>query len=142
MPKVYFYDTGLLCYLLGLSSEEELKTHYLVGSIFENFVIADIQKELMNRKSADRLYFFREKNGNEVDLLIKRRQTFIPIEIKKAASFSGDFTKGINYWNHLPHNEPVPLETPEPIIIYTGSEELSGNSYRLINWQNVNKTLW
>jgi predicted AAA+ superfamily ATPase len=137
MPKVYFYDTGLLCRLLDLGGAKELETHYLIGSIFENFVIADIQKELMNRKSMDRLFFFREKNGNEVDLLIKRGKSFIPIEIKKAGTFSRSFTKGLNYWNRLEVRN-----TALPVIVYTGETETVGNSYRLVNWKQVNGVLW
>jgi predicted AAA+ superfamily ATPase len=136
MPKVYFYDTGLLCCLLDLTSAKELETHYLIGSLFENFVIADIQKELMNRKAADRLFFFREKNGNEVDLLIKRGETFIPVEIKKAGNFSPGFTRGLKYWNTLARH------TATPIIVYTGETETAGNSYRLINWKHMNTALW
>jgi predicted AAA+ superfamily ATPase len=137
MPKVYFYDTGLLCRLLDLGSAKELETHYLVGSIFENFVVADIQKELMNRKSMDRLFFFREKNGNEVDLLIKRGETFIPIEIKKAGTFSHSFTKGLKYWNSLDVRN-----TALPVIVYTGETEDAGNSYRLVNWRQVGRVVW
>jgi predicted AAA+ superfamily ATPase len=132
MPKVFFYDTGLLCRLLGLSNAGELQTHYLTGSIFENFVIADIQKELMNRKSTDLLYFFREKNDHEVDLLIKRGMRFIPVEIKKAASFSSDFTRGLNYWKSL---DCAANETP--LIVYTGETENAGASFKLVNWKNV-----
>jgi predicted AAA+ superfamily ATPase len=137
MPKVYFYDTGLLCCLLDLTGAKELGTHYLAGSIFENLIIADIQKELMNRKAFDRLFFFREKNGNEVDLLIKRGETFIPIEIKKAGTFSRDFIKGLKYWNSIQSRN-----TDVPLIVYTGETEMAGNSYRLINWRHVNRTLW
>jgi predicted AAA+ superfamily ATPase len=137
MPKVYFYDTGLLCRLLDLGSAKELETHYLIGSIFENFVIADIQKEMMNRKSMDRLFFFREKNGNEIDLLIKRGETFIPMEIKKAGTFSLDFTKGLKYWNNLEVRN-----TALPVIVYTGETETAGKSYRLVNWKHANAALW
>jgi predicted AAA+ superfamily ATPase len=137
MPKVYFYDTGLLCRLLDLNSAKELETHYLIGSIFENFVVADIQKELMNRKASERLFFFREKNGNEVDLLIKRGETFMPLEIKRAATFSHSFTKGLRYWNNL-----AVLNTLLPMIVYTGETESAGNSYQLVNWKDVNRALW
>jgi predicted AAA+ superfamily ATPase len=137
MPKVYFYDTGLLCCLLDLGIAKELETHYLTGSIFENFIIADIQKELMNRKSPDRLFFFREKNGHEVDLLIKRGETFISIEIKKAGNFTRDFTKGLRYWNSL-----QPCHIVSPVIVYTGETEMAGNSYQLVNWKQVNRALW
>jgi predicted AAA+ superfamily ATPase len=137
MPKVYFYDTGLLCCLLDLAGAKELETHYLAGSIFENFIIADIQKELMNRKALDRLFFFREKNENEVDLLIKRGETFIPLEIKKAGNFSRSFTKGLKYWNSL-----RPQNTVSPVIVYTGETEMAGGSYQLVNWRHVNKILW
>jgi predicted AAA+ superfamily ATPase len=74
IPKVYFYDTGLLCCPLGLTGIKELGTHYLIGSIFENFIIPDIQKELMNRKALYRLFFFREKNDNGVGRLINWKQ--------------------------------------------------------------------
>jgi predicted AAA+ superfamily ATPase len=137
MPKVYFYDTGLLCCLLDLADAKELETHYLIGSIFENFIVADIQKELMNRKSADRLFFFREKNGNEVDLLIKRGTVFMPLEIKKAGTFSHTFTKGLKYWNDLQVGNAAC-----PIIIYTGKTETAGAGYRLVNWKNLDTALW
>jgi hypothetical protein len=78
-------------------------------------------------------------------LLIKRGETFIPIEIKKAANFSRDFTKGLNYWNRLPRNVPQNAHTAAPadsIIVYTGETELSGNAFKLTNWQNVNRLLW
>jgi predicted AAA+ superfamily ATPase len=137
MPKVYFYDTGLLCRLLDLTSAKELESHYLIGSIFENFIIADIQKEMMNRKAMDRLFFFREKNGNEVDLLVKRGETFIPLEIKKAGTFSPDFTKGLKYWNSLQVRN-----TALPLIVYSGETKIAGHNYRLVNWKQVNTALW
>jgi predicted AAA+ superfamily ATPase len=143
MPKIYFYDTGLLCRLLGLSDAKELETHYLIGSIFENFVIADIQKEMMNRKSTDLLYFFREKNGNEVDLLIKRGTSFIPIEIKKAGTFSSDFLKGLNYWKRITDDSSdAAVKNKTPIIIYTGESEIAGGSFKLIGWRYANGALF
>jgi hypothetical protein len=70
-------------------------------------------------------------------VLIKRGETFIPVEIKKAGNFCRDFTKGLKYWNTLPHGN-----TASPVIVYTGETETAGNSYRLINWKQVNTALW
>ncbi|MDR2429220.1 MAG: ATP-binding protein [Candidatus Margulisbacteria bacterium] len=137
MPKIYFYDTGLLCYLLDLKNARELETHYLIGSIFENFIIADIKKELLNRKSPDYLYFFREKNGHEIDLLLKRGQKLIPVEIKKGGTFASDFTKGLKYWNSLKITAP----SSQAAVIYTGHTETQTSTYRLLNWRQATEAL-
>jgi uncharacterized protein len=94
-PKIYFYDTGLLCYLLGVASENVLMNHYAYGSIFENFVINEVSKYIFNNKLRSRLYFYRDSNGVEVDLLIDSGTKTLGIEIKASETFSKEFLKGL-----------------------------------------------
>jgi hypothetical protein len=133
-PKIYFYDTGVLCHLLGIADEKTLESHYAVGSIYENLVIADVIKELKNQGSAARTYFYRDSNGNEVDLIIQKGEKFIPIEIKLSSTFSRDFLKGIQYWKKLVS------DTERGWVIYTGDSTKIGND-RLLNWLDLGKKI-
>lgn len=69
MPKLYFYDTGLVCSLLGLEKEAQLETHYLKGALFENLVILEFLKGRLNQGLPPNFYFWRDQSGHEVDLL-------------------------------------------------------------------------
>lgn len=129
-PKIYFYDTGLLCYLLGLKSPTELQAYFGLGNIFENMIIADVKKQLFNTRSISTLYFWRNSNKNEVDLIINNGNTRIPIEIKAGSTFNSNYLKGIKVWNSLQENRS------ESILIYTG-QEASISTTRFINWHNI-----
>jgi hypothetical protein len=127
-PKVFFYDTGLLCYLLGIDTAEELAGHNLLGSVFENFIIADIYKNNLNSRSSDRLYFWRDSNGNELDLIIDEGVRLVPIEIKAGATYAGDMAKGINYWNNIVPN------ASDGTIIYSGKTVGKIGNINVLNW--------
>ena len=86
-PKVYFTDIGLATNLLNLNTVREIKNYYALGSLFENLVIMDLYKEIINKDSKSNIYFFRDKSGNEVDLLIDRGNVLEPVEIKSSSSF-------------------------------------------------------
>lgn len=131
-PKLYFYDTGLLCYLLGIDSAQELKTHYSVGNIFENLVIADIQKQLTNLKASSKTYFWRDRAGNEIDLIIKNGQNLYPLEIKLGGSFSLSYLNDLNKWFEFTGNPEVGQ------IIYTG-EKTKVRDIQLFNWRELAK---
>jgi predicted AAA+ superfamily ATPase len=138
-PKLYFTDTGLLCTLLRIDSVDMLKNHYLLGNIFENFVVLEILKQFENRGISDNLYYFRDNHGNEVDLLIDNGLKQIPIEIKLSASFGHDFFKGLNYWNKL-------NGTKGGLVVYGGIENLKIKDKSLIAWNlvdvgNINKII-
>ncbi len=100
-PKLYFNDTGLLCYLLGISKAEDLKTHSLRGSIFESWVISELLKGRYNRGLKENLYFWRDNTGNEVDCIIEQGNSLIPLEIKSGETISKDFFKGLSYWSKI-----------------------------------------
>ncbi|MBK7189508.1 MAG: ATP-binding protein [bacterium] len=94
-PKLYFADVGLAAFLLGIHTPEQAARDPLRGALYENLVITEILKGACNRGLRPDLFFYRDSHGNEVDLLIRESGTLTPIEIKSAATFSPDFTKGI-----------------------------------------------
>ena len=100
-PKLYFYDTGLLCYLLGIEVAAQLDTHPLRGAIFENFVVSELLKSRFNQGETPRYFFFRDRRGLEVDVLEERGGWLHPIEIKLSATLSPSFVEALETFNRL-----------------------------------------
>ena len=88
MPKLYFLDTGLMAYLLGIRDSEVVATHAPRGALFETLVVSEWVKRAFNAGQSADLYFWRDSAGHEVDLLIPSGDRFIPVEIKSGATFS------------------------------------------------------
>lgn len=131
-PKIYFYDTGLLSYLLGIDNTSELSRHFAIGHIFENLIIAEELKRIANNRSTNKLYFWRDNNGNEVDLIIDEGATMKGVEIKISKTFDASMLKGLDFWQSL--NTQKNLET---YLIYTGELEQTVNAHTLMNWKNI-----
>jgi uncharacterized protein len=100
-PKLYFTDTGLAAFLLGIRTPVQTSRDPLRGGLYENLVILEILKSRFNRGTRPELYFFRDSRGCEVDLLIREQGRLFPVEIKSSATFSPDFLKGIEYFRSL-----------------------------------------
>ncbi|VAW77394.1 ATPase (AAA+ superfamily)-like [hydrothermal vent metagenome] len=94
-PKLYFYDVGLVAYLLGAENEHHIHTHPLKGNLFENLVVIEALKYRYHRGKRNNLYFWRDAKGNEVDLLIEHGPDVVPVEIKAGATVSSDWFKGL-----------------------------------------------
>ncbi len=132
-PKLYFYDTGLLCHLLGISSKSALMKHSLFGSIFENWVISEIKKNRFNQGINEPLYFFRDSSGNEVDLIMEKQGNPVAIEIKSGKKIHHSMLGGLRYW--LRNNHEV---SKKGLLIYGGKEGVSVNEQiEAISWQNI-----
>ena len=97
-PKLYFYDTGLLCFLLGINSQTELQKHKQYGAIFENWVLTEIRKNRMNAGLSGGMHFFRDSAGNEVDLILEKQGNVIPVEVKAAKKTDAGMLAGLKYW--------------------------------------------
>lgn len=130
-PKIYFCDTGLACYLLGIESASQLVKDSLYGNLFENSVILEILKFRYNEAKDPRLYFYRNVQGKEVDLILQQGSNLIPIEIKSSKTFSTSFTDGLNYF----HSEAYP-KAKNGAIIYGGSLSQKLGSFVLLNIEN------
>ncbi len=127
--KLFFYDTGVVSSLLGIETVEQLEQHYLRGSLFENFIIADIQKQFFNRAKNPSIYFWRDSHGHEVDCIIEKGTTLIPIEIKAGMTFDKNFIKGLTYWQELSGKT-------NGMLIYGGDEELHIKDCDIQGWKN------
>lgn len=94
-PKYYFLETGLLCFLLGIQSADQVERDPLVGNLFENLVLLECVKAQLHRGNLPNLYFFRDSNGLEVDILWQKGRQLIPIEVKSSATYHPSLIKGL-----------------------------------------------
>ncbi|MFA5834935.1 MAG: ATP-binding protein [Bacteroidota bacterium] len=94
-PKVYFYDTGLISYLLGIDDAEAMQRNHHYGNLFENYIISEIAKKELHTKSHSELYYFRTNHGVEVDLIIDRRNTLEYVEVKSTKTFRPEMANSI-----------------------------------------------
>jgi len=97
-PKLYFYDTGVASFLLGLTAPDHVENHPLRGALFENSVINEVLKFDLHRDRMAELFFYRDSNGNEVDLLYRRGRILVPMEIKSGQTVNRDYFKGIAHF--------------------------------------------
>jgi predicted AAA+ superfamily ATPase len=132
MPKLYFYDTGLCCSLLELASESHVNTHPLRGALFENLMVLELLKQRLNNGLRSNLYFWRDRTGNEIDILLEQANEVIPVEFKTASTFNTDQLKGIRYWNKLRNSTKVSY------LVYTGKPAKT-ESTQILNWQDLLK---
>lgn len=131
-PKIYFYDTGLLCFLLGIENENHLQTHPLRGAIFENLVVLEFLKERFNAGKLSNLYFYRDKSQREVDILQEFSDNFKGYEIKSASNFHSDFTNNLNYLKGVLGDKLISTQ-----VIYDGEEEINSEENGLTNFRSI-----
>lgn len=130
-PKLYFYDTGLACSLLGINDVHQVNTHYLRGGLFENMVVNRFLKNSLNANAEPDLRFWRDSSGNEVDLLVYDSGHPVAYEIKSGATFSPAFFKGLTKWAEISGN---PTETLK--VIFGGNQRLKTSNGELIGWNS------
>ena len=136
-PKLYFYDTGLASWLMGIETLVQMERDPLRGSLFENMVIMEMIKARYNSGKDHNLYFYRDSNGNEVDALLISGSIIVPVEIKSASTFNSEFLKGINYIHRI-----LPDSTGPGYIVYSGEAEQTGEFFSLINFRNCSKIVY
>jgi hypothetical protein len=127
-PKIFFTDVGLAAFLMGIHTEEQASRDPLRGNLYENLVVADIVKGALNRGIRPEIFFFRDSNGNEVDLLIREKGALTPVEIKSAGTFSMDFIKGLERFHALEINRAA-----AGAVLYNGEQQLNVRGVRIFN---------
>ncbi|ADC72040.1 AAA family ATPase [Thioalkalivibrio sp. K90mix] len=135
-PKLYFHDTGLLCWLLGVQTPEQLVVHPLRGQVFETYVISELRKAFLNRGEPPLFHFWRDSNGNEVDLLIEWAGGLMPVEIKSGQTLNRDFFTGLERWTALA-GDMARL----PTLIYGGEGEHQRKAVRVLGWDGVGEVV-
>ncbi|MFB3893312.1 MAG: ATP-binding protein [Phycisphaerae bacterium] len=129
-PKLYFLDTGLLCYLLRVRSPEDLRLHASRGAVFESWAVSEIVKNYANRGLEPDVYFWRDSQGHEVDLIIEDGPNLIPVEIKSGETFASDFTAGLDYWRNLAGRNDAPAA-----IVYGGDDSYIRSGVAVMSWR-------
>lgn len=129
-PKLFFWDTGMACFLLGIKSVNDLKLHFSRGSLFENFVIAEYGKYFHNRGMTPDLYFWLDKTGNEIDCIIENGRKVRAVEIKSGATVNDDFFKGLLKFRDLSAKTDLAL-------VYGGNTKQSRKDIEVLGWKNM-----
>ena len=130
-PKIYFYDTGLLCYLLGIKSEADLIKHPLMGSIFENFIITECKKDYYNKGEEPELYFWQDTNQREIDLIINKQTATHLYEIKSGKTPLAYFFKNLASFKLLAKEKGKKVKSH---VVYGGNESFKREGHELYSW--------
>lgn len=133
MPKLYFYDTGLAISLLGIENSAQLALNPFRGSLFENMIIVELLKKRYNAGKSHQLFFWRDNVGNEVDLLISKGNSLLPVEIKSGQTVTDDYFKGLLFWNKI-------TATGGGYIIYGGElKQNRSNGIKVLSFRDLNE---
>ncbi|GGD63030.1 ATPase [Emticicia aquatilis] len=130
-PKLYFYDTALLCHLLGIKTESVLQSNAAYGAIFENWIISEIRKNNFNAAQTEGMYYFRDSAGNEVDLINEKDGRALAIEIKSSKKMDDSMLRGLKYWQKLQPNS-------QSVLLYGGmSDDVINDKMSVLPWAEV-----
>lgn len=133
-PKLYFYDSGLLCYLLKISSVEQLLSHPVKGNLFENMMIAEYVKRIHHNYRFQDIWFWRDSAGHEVDLIIQDGQQLNLVEIKAGQTIMSEMFAGHTWWENLSGRKDL-LKT----LVYGGNENQKRSMGDVVSWRDFGK---
>jgi hypothetical protein len=140
-PKLHFYDSGLVCHLLGIRKPDELLHHPLRGAIFESWVASEVVKTHLHRGMEPRLHNFRDAKGLEVDLVLEGATKVLLLESKSGRTISDDFFSGLRrlaeVQSHRGRSRAV-----EPILVYGGDEAQRRGDARVVPWRSLDREKW
>ena len=132
-PKLYFFDTGLACSLLGLKSAKALMLSVFRGPLFENLIICDFYKQSYNLGIEPSLYYWRDQNGRiEVDCLIDLGISIVPVEIKSGETIVSDFFDSTRNWSEI-----AETDRSNSYIVYAGDANQKRSSGHVLSWKNA-----
>lgn len=129
-PKLYFYDSGLLCYLLRIHTKEQLQTHSIKGNLFENQMIADYVKQMYHHNNLKDLWFWRDSAGHEVDFIIDDETGMEIVEFKASMTVMPDMFKGLTYFEQLSGMEKL-----TKTLVYGGDKAQFRTAGRVLPWK-------
>lgn len=131
-PKIYFYDTGLACALMGIRTEDQLDVHPLRGVLFENVVVLEMIKAKLNKGEKPELYFYRDKTGREIDMIEDMGLTLNAYEIKSATRFEKSYFRHVDYLDRL-----IPGKLQRKAVIYDGQSFVTEDGKELLDYRAV-----
>jgi uncharacterized protein len=132
-PKIYFYDTGIVCALLDIENSKQVINHALKGGLFENLILMELLKERLNAGKQDNLYYWRDKTGNEADILFEEKNKINLIEVKSGITISSDYFKGLTVVSKAIGEENIKSKT----VVYGGNEQQVRKNNEIIKSWNL-----
>lgn len=137
-PKLYFYDTSLACSLLGIKTNEDLFNHPFKGALFESLMVSEIFKYNYNNNMTPEIYFWRDIQGHEIDVVIEKNFAItVPVEIKAGRTITKTFFKGLTDWKVITNQESV-----QSYIIYGGDEHFDLENGHVVSWKTIDQMLY
>ncbi len=131
-PKLYFHDTGLAVFLLGIQSPAQLSTHASRPALFETMIAGEFQRACWNRGEPSNLYFWRDSTGNEIDLLRDEGGVLHPVEIKSGQTIAGDMLKGLQKWQNIARTS-----AGHPWLVFGGDGEYMRRETLVMGWREL-----
>ncbi len=135
-PKLYFFDCGLAARLLGIEKKEQLVNHANRGALFENLIIMELLKKRFNKGLPSNLYFWRDRTGNEIDVLLDRAGRLVPVEIKSGRTIAGTYFTGLSRWAEL-----AGKEADRPYLVYAGRQKQKRGEAMVLPWHKAASTI-
>ena len=130
-PKLYFCDPGLAVYLLAIRDAAQLNAHAQRGALFETLIVGELLKAHYNQGWPADLYFWRDRSGHEIDLVVQRGDGLQPIELKSGQTLNRDFFKGLHRWLGLAGPAAV-----DPVLVYGGTDAAVHQGIRVVPWRS------
>lgn len=134
-PKLYFYDSGLVCNLLGIENSEHAKMHSARGALFEGYVISEILKQYAAKTKTPSIFFWNNHKGFEIDLLMEKMEQVNAIEIKSGSTFSKDYIKQLSKWQDL----DSATKNSKCYVVYAGEESIKINNIDILSYKDLTK---
>ena len=134
MPKLHFYDSGLVCWLLGIRDVSQLNVHPLRGAIFESWVVSEIIKQRMAAGDSNGVYFFRDKAGLEADALVQRGPGFLVVEVKSSQTIGSDMAGAAGKVAAVLSAAGLKSES---VVVYGGEATQTRNGVTFLPWHNI-----
>ncbi len=131
-PKLYFADTGLACWLMGIETVEQLHIHPLYGAIFETAMVCEFRKQMLNNGELPRLYYWRDNSKLEIDLIVEGSEGPCPIEIKSGMTYRSEWSKPMRRWITA-----TGVASEDAKIIYRGNLRQRDNGIEVVPWYSV-----
>jgi predicted AAA+ superfamily ATPase len=140
-PKLHFYDSGLVCYLLGIRSPDELRLHPLRGAIFESWVLSEIVKAYMHSGAVSDVTFFRDRYGQEADAVVQAGQRTLLVEAKSGETVASDAFDGLDKVAALLKAGRVPPKIGKTIV-YGGHDRWTQRETTVLPWGEIDRYDW
>lgn len=133
-PKLYFYDTGLLCYLLKIANTERLISNPIKGALFENYMIAEFTKQMYHKNNIEDIWFWRDSAGHEIDLIVQENDQLHLVEFKATETIMPTAFKGLQYFENLSQ-----IKNLKKSVVYAGTDSYDRSAAKLISWLDFGK---